>query len=200
MKKVVLSIVVALCLLIMPNAKADEDLPTITDHEKVTVYLFRASGCSHCQDFIEYFADNYYQYQDYFDIVSFEVNQSGNYELVSLVKERFNVDHSGVPYIVVGNNWDQLGFGSNGEAIINAALDAYEDESYTDLVAEIIEEEGLDVTSETLEEAAASHGFEVVGLNGEVPKNSLSDGAIVGIIFGVIILGFAVLVIFSRKK
>lgn len=57
MKKVVLSILVALCLLIMPNAKAaDIELPTLTDHEKVTVYLFRSSGCSHCQDFIEYFA------------------------------------------------------------------------------------------------------------------------------------------------
>lgn len=200
MKKVVLSLLVALSLLIVPNVKAVDDLPTITDHEKVTVYLFRSSTCINCQNFLEYFSENYYQYQDYFDIVSFEVNQSGNYELVSLVKERFNVDHSGVPYIVVGNNWDQLGFGSNGEAIINAALDAYEDESYTDLVAEIIEEEGLDVTSETLEEAAASHGFEVVGLNGEDPNAGLSDGAIVAIIFGILILGFGGLIIYSRKK
>ena len=86
MKKVVLSILVALCLLIMPNAKADVELPTLTDHEKVTVYLFRSSGCSHCQDFIEYFADNYYTYQDYFEIVTYEVSDADNYNLMLAAK------------------------------------------------------------------------------------------------------------------
>ena len=74
MKKVFLTVLVALSLIFIPNVKADEDLPVITDHEKVTIYLFRSNGCGHCQDFVDYFARNYYQYQDYFEIVTYEVS------------------------------------------------------------------------------------------------------------------------------
>lgn len=115
MKKVILGFLVALSLFVMPGVKADEDLPVITDHEKVTVYLFRSSSCGHCHDFLEYFAQNYYKYQDYFEIVSFEVSDGENYELMSAVKERMGADVDGrIPYIVIGNSFDQLGFGTDG--------------------------------------------------------------------------------------
>lgn len=202
MKKVVLSIVVALCLLIMPNAKADEDLPTITDHEKVTVYLFRASGCSHCQDFIEYFADNYYQYQDYFEIVTYEVSSADNYNLMLAAKERNGQEEDGsVPYIVIGNTFDQLGFGTDGTEVIEAALAAYEDVSYSDVVKEIIKDEDLNPSATSLEEAADYYGFDMAGFdNNSAEEKGLSDGAVVAIIFGILILGFGGLVIYSRKK
>ena len=201
MKKVLLSLLMALTIIIMPCVKADVDLPEITDHEKVTVYLFRAETCGHCHDFLEYFAENYYKYQDYFEIVTYEVNKEGNYELMQAAKEYMGNDDVGhVPYILVGNSFEKLGFGTDGTEIIEEALAAYQDENYEDVVQKIIEEEDLYVNPDSLEEACAELNYEVVGLNGEVPKNSLSDGAIVGIIFGVIILGFAVLVIFSRKK
>lgn len=200
MKKVFLGILVALSLLIMPNVQADDDLPTITDHEKVIVYLFRSSGCGHCQDFIEYFAENYYLYQDYFEIVTYEVSDETNYELMNLAKERNGEDRDGVPYIVIGNTFDQLGFGTDGSEVVDAALAAYEDVSYADLVQEIIEEEGLEPTETSLEEAADYYGFTMVGMNGEDPNAGLSDGAIVAIIFGILILGFGGLVLYSRKK
>lgn len=200
MKKVFLGILVALSLLIMSNVQADDDLPTITDHEKVTVYLFRSSGCGHCQDFIEYFAENYYLYQDYFEIVTYEVSDETNYELMNLAKERNGEDRDGVPYIVIGNIFDQLGFGTDGTEVVDAALAAYEDVSYADLVQEIIEEEGLEPTETSLEAAADYYGFTMVGMNGEDPNAGLSDGAIVAIIFGILILGFGGLVLYSRKK
>lgn len=200
MKKVLLVFLVALSLLIMPNVQADDDLPVLTDHEKVTVYLFRSSGCGHCQDFIEYFAENYYLYQDYFNIVTYEVSNSENYELMELAKERNGEDRDGVPYIVIGNTFDQLGFGTDGTEVIQAALEAYEDESYSDLVAQIIEEEDINPSETSLEDAASYYGFKVVGLNGEDPNAGLSDGAIVAIIFGILILGFGGLVLYSRKK
>ncbi len=201
MKKVFLGFLVALSLFVMPGVKADEDLPVITDHEKVTVYLFRSSSCGHCHDFLEYFAQNYYKYQDYFEIVSFEVSDGENYELMSAVKERMGADVDGrIPYIVIGNSFDQLGFGTDGQEIIDEALAAYQDESYQDYVGSIIEEEGYEPSDETLEEAAESLGINVVGLNGEDPEAGLSDGAIVAIIFGILILGFGGLVLYSRKK
>ena len=201
MKKVILGFLVALSLFVMPGVKADEDLPVITDHEKVTVYLFRSSSCGHCHDFLEYFAQNYYKYQDYFEIVSFEVSDGENYELMSAVKERMGADVDGrIPYIVIGNSFDQLGFGTDGQEIIDEALAAYQDESYQDYVGSIIEEEGYEPSDETLEEAAESLGINVVGLNGEDPEAGLSDGAIVAIIFGILILVFGGLVLYSRKK
>ncbi|HIS11912.1 MAG TPA: LPXTG cell wall anchor domain-containing protein [Candidatus Onthocola stercoravium] len=201
MKKVILGFLVALSLFVMPGVKADEDLPVITDHEKVTVYLFRSSSCGHCHDFLEYFAQNYYKYQDYFEIVSFEVSDGENYELMSAVKERMGADVDGrIPYIVIGNSFDQLGFDTDGQEIIDEALAAYQDESYQDYVGSIIEEEGYEPSDETLEEAAESLGINVVGLNGEDPEAGLSDGAIVAIIFGILILGFGGLVLYSRKK
>ena len=201
MKKVFLSALVALSLLIMPNVQAAEDLPTITDHEKVTVYLFRSNGCYHCEDFIEYFAENYYQYQDYFEIVTYEVSTEDNYYLMLDAKERNGEEADGsVPYIVIGNTFDQLGFGTDGSSIIEAALEAYEDVSYSDLVQEIIEDEGYEPTATSLEDAADYYGFNMVGMDGNEPESGLSDGAIVAIIFGILILGFGGLVIYSRKK
>lgn len=201
MKKLVLCILTVLVLLIVPNAQAAEDeLPVITDHEKVKIYLFRNSNCIHCQDFLEYFSENYYKYQDYFEIVTYEVSNANNYELMNIVKERFGEDRDGIPYIVIGNNFDQLGFGTDGSPIVEEALSAYEDESYIDLVSQIIEEEGISPSPTTLVEAAEDHGFKVVGLNGEDPNAGLSDGAIVAIIFGVLIIGFGGLVLYSRKK
>ena len=202
MKKVVLSILVALCLLIMPNAKADVELPTLTDHEKVTVYLFRSSGCSHCRDFIEYFADNYYTYQDYFEIVTYEVSDADNYNLMLAAKERNGEEADGsVPYIVIGNTFDQLGFGTDGTEVIEAALAAYEDVSYSDMVQEIIEDEDLNPSETSLEEAADYYGFNMAGFDGNpTEEEGLSDGAVVAIIFGILILGFVGLVIYSRKK
>ena len=193
---------VALSLALMPNVKAaEDDLPVITDHEKVTIYLFRSKTCGHCHDFLEYFAENYYKYQDYFEIVTYEVSNADNYELMTTVKERMGEEVDGsVPYIVIGNNFDQLGFGTDGTDIIEEALNAYEDESYVDYVNQIIEEENLDPAETSLEEAASEIGASVVGLNGEDPNASLSDGAIVAIIFGILILGFGGLVLYSRKK
>ena len=202
MKKVFLGVLVALSLALMPNVKAaEDDLPVITDHEKVTIYLFRSKTCGHCHDFLEYFAENYYKYQDYFEIVTYEVSNADNYELMTTVKERMGEEVDGsVPYIVIGNNFVQLGFGTDGTDIIEEALNAYEDESYVDYVNQIIEEENLDPAETSLEEAASEIGASVVGLNGEDPDAGLSDGAIVAIIFGILILGFGGLVLYSRKK
>lgn len=202
MKKVFLGVLVALSLALMPNVKAaEDDLPVITDHEKVTIYLFRSKTCGHCHDFLEYFAENYYKYQDYFEIVTYEVSNADNYELMTTVKERMGEEVDGsVPYIVIGNNFDQLGFGTDGTDIIEEALNAYEDESYVDYVNQIIEEENLDPAETSLEEAASEIGASVVGLNGEDPDAGLSDGAVVAIIFGILILGFGGLVLYSRKK
>ena len=186
----------------MSNVKAEKiELPEKTDHEKVKVYLFWSSTCKNCHNLISYFGDKYDAYEDYFEIVAYESwNNEDNQKLMLAIKEQLGEEANGsVPFIVIGSDYHLSGFGSKaGEEIINAALEAYQDKNYTDIVAKTIKSEKINPTKETLLEAAAAEDIIKLDETGEV-KKGLSDGAIIGIIFGVIILGFAGLVIFSRK-
>ena len=209
MKRYIILIITVLALVIMPNVKAD-DLPEVTDHEKVKIYLFRGEGCSHCYDFLTYFIDEFKEYENYFEIVVYESwNNSDNQELMLAVKEKVGEEpDAGVPFIVVGEDYHLLGFGDDsGEEIIKEALKSYEDNKYTDIVANIIKEENLNPKSETIVKAASSEGVEVdskyleeEGITSEYDKDSgISDTVVVAIVFGVIILGFGGLVVLSRK-
>lgn len=198
LKKLLVGVLVALSLVVAPSVKA-ADLPEVTDHEKVTVYLFRGNGCHVCQSFLTYFSEVYDDYTDYFEIVAYESwNNSENQSLMLDAKEYFGEEaDSSVPFIVIGDSYHSLGY--NGETVIEEALRAYQDESYTDLVANLIESEGYDVNAETFAEACAA---EDIGYTegGAVESAGISDGAIVAIIFTVIIVGFGSLVLFSRQQ
>ena len=155
MKKYIVLIIAVLGLLIIPNVSAAKSkLPEITDHEKVKVYLFRGEGCPHCQDFITYFIDVFKDYENYFEIVSYEAwkdttNQKLMYAVKKIVGEEENV---AVPFIVIGNDYHLLGFGSDsGEEIIDEALKAYQDKKYTDIVAKAMSDEKLSGKSETID-------------------------------------------------
>ena len=197
MKKVILGIFLALGILLIPNIKvAADELPTITDHEKVKVYFFRGDGCGHCYDYLTYFSKNYNKYKDYFEFVIFESwKESGNTELLYDVKEYFGEEaDSSVPFTAIGSDYSRVGY--NSDEIIEAALEAYQDESYEDYIGKMIEEGDYEVKAETLEEACAAEGITVR----KESDSAISDGAIVAIIFGILIVGFGALVVFSRKK
>lgn len=202
MKKYLVLLITIISFAFMTSCNAKTiSLPEKTNHEKVTVYLFRGKGCSHCADFLTYFSSRYKKYEDYFEIVAYESwNNEDNQKLMLAIKEQLGEEANGsVPFIVIGSDYHLSGFGSKaGEEIINAALEAYQDKNYTDIVAKTSKSEKINPTKETLLEAAAAEDIIKLDETGEV-KKGLSDGAIIGIIFGVIIIGFAGLVIFSRK-
>ena len=208
MKKYIILIIAVLGLLIMPNVKAAKiDLPEKTEHEKVKVYLFRGAGCSHCYDFLTYFVDVFKDYEDYFEIVTYESwNDSTNQKLMLAVKKVVGEDEDGaVPFIVVGKDYHLLGFGADsGEEIIKEALKAYQDKKYTDIVAKAIKDEKLEPNAQTVAKAANSEGIKVKSEYLEKEgitdtKKGLSDGVVIGIVFAVILLGFGGLVLISRK-
>lgn len=203
MKKYLLLIVAVLGLLIMPNVKAEE-LPEVTDHEKVKVYLFRGEGCSHCYDFLTYFIDTYKDYEDYFEIVVYESwKNSANQELMLAVKEKVGEDvDTAVPFIVVGSNYEVTGFNDEiGEKIIATALKEYQSDKYSDLVAKVAKSEKVNPNAESIKEAALSEGVAVSDTDTEEEKDKgISDGVVIGIVFGVLILGFGGLVVLSRKQ
>ena len=205
MKKTILAILVALSLIVMPSVKAARvtEVPQVTDHEKVKIYLFWASWCPHCHDFLEYFSDKYADYSDYFEIVSFQVdagegNNQVNSALMSSIGEVLGSEGSGIPFIIVGD-WYQSGFGSDGTNIIEQALSAYQDPKYKDVVAETISKKNLASDPTSMSEALVNAGISAKETKEEEPKKS-NDTLIVVIVFAVIILGFGGLFLYSRKN
>src|SRR5574344_199872 len=121
------------------NVKATS-LPTVTDHEKVTIYVFRGHGCSHCYGLLNYLYGNMSKYTDSINVVAYEVwNNTDNQTLMNAVASARNETVQGVPYIVVGSDYSKNGYGSttDGDEIINKA----------------------NVTAETLSEAASAEGI-----------------------------------------
>ena len=106
------------------NAKAIEK-PKVTDHEKI--YIFRGSGCPHCYDALNFLYGLDGEYDDYINVVTFEVwENQNNAKLAKAVAAKLNDEFGGVPYIVVGDK-TFAGFGSStGTELIETALDAYQ--------------------------------------------------------------------------
>lgn len=199
MKKYILTLIAALSILIMPSVSAKVDLPEKTDHEKVKVYLFYSSTCGNCHNLLKYFSSKYLDYKDYFEFVTYQVdNSKNNSQLSAAVAEKTGEDQGYVPLIIIGNTYHNLGFGGDaGEEITKAALEAYQDDNYTDIVAQIKEDKKIDATETTFLDACEVSG---ISCKTESSKGKISDGAVIGIIFGVIVLGFGGLVVLSRKK
>ena len=173
--------------------------PKVTDHEKINVYIFRGSGCSHCYDALTYLYGLNGEYDDYFNVVTYEVwyNQ-GNSALAKDVAAKIGDEMGGVPYIVIGDK-SFAGFGdSTGAAIIETALEAYQNKKYKDVVASVVKAGSYDEESETLAEAAYAEGItEVAPTKVEEDKD---DTIVILAVFVVIVGGFGALIYSSRKK
>ena len=200
MKKFIFLLVGIFSLLLVTNVKA-VDLPEVTDHEKVTIYVFRGHGCSHCYDALTFLFENASSYSDYFEVKAYEVwNNQKNRNLMSAVSEAFEDNVNGVPYIIVGNSYHKAGFGSQtGTEIINTALSEYQNSKYTDVVKKTIKNNKLSVSVETLEEACAEEGItEATITNKEETTGGKYDILIISGILVVIFGGVVALILTNR--
>ena len=192
MKKFLVSLICLLTLSAM-NVKGVE-LPEVTDHEKVTIYIFRGNGCGFCKKALTYFNEVKNEYADYFEVKTYEVweNQYNN-ELMNDVADKLGDTLEGVPYIVVGQT-SVNGFNDElSEKIVNAALTEYQNESYVDVVKQTGENH-TNTEIQSLKDACLEE--EII-----VEKRDTSyDTLIVLGIFAVIIGGGVALVALSRKK
>lgn len=190
MKKLLLGLILVITLFTF-NVKAVE-LPEKTDHEKVTIYIFRGHGCSHCYDALNYFNAHAEEYSDYFEVKAYEVwNVKENDELKNAVAEYLNDTVSGVPYIVVGSGYSINGFAESvADEIIENALREYQNDEYEDIVAKLAE--GKNYKQESLEDACINEGI--------VKKHGKYDGIIITAIFVIVIGGGAAFIAFSRKN
>lgn len=147
-----------------------------TSEDKVNVYLFRGSGCSHCRDFLQFVSDTLVKdYPEYFNLISYEVwYNKANDELKTKVMAHFNVTRSGVPFIVIGNQFF-IGFGeSRGQDIIDAIMNEYNSSSRTDVVKSIID--GSDISNKNDETNNSSNTSSTVNNNDNNNKVTVTQG------------------------
>lgn len=182
MKKILLILVAVLTLSILPmNTHAKE---------KATVYLFRGKTCEHCEEALTYFNNHKSEWEDILEIKTYEVwNNNNNAVLQSKVAEKLNVPENkrtDVPMFVVGDNY-HIGYSGvvTYNKIINMAKELNNKEETIDVVENAISENNLKVSA-----------LSIADLFGEA--NPIVTYIVFGI-FGLIVIGFAGMIVFSRK-
>ena len=106
---------------------------------KINVYLFRGEGCPHCEEAIEWFENTLAkdeEYSQYYELVKYEVwYDQSNSELMTQVATELGTEASGVPFIVVGDQYFSGFSATQSPAKIKAAIkEAYDNEDYQDVV------------------------------------------------------------------
>lgn len=198
MKKLLIVLITILNLFFIIPVEAKTSLPEKTNHEKVKVYLFWSSTCSNCHNLMKYFANKYQDYESYFEIVTYQVNNDkNNASLASTIAKQVGEKPGYVPLVIIGNTYHVLGWDDSlGEIITKEALKAYEDKEYTDIVAKEIKDNKLDVKEKSFAEAC-----DVVGIKHNInTKNKVDTKFVIGFICVTIILGTIGLIILSRKR
>lgn len=182
MKKVLLLISLLVFILLPKNVYASN---------KVTIYFFRGATCSHCEEALEYINNHKDEIDEDIEIITYEVWENANNEnLHQAVVEKLDVPDSSknsVPFIVIGDIY-QIGMNGNKtdfDKILNMARAYVEDENYTDVVKEVLNENKFEVKALSLDELY-SEPNKVVTI-------------VVYSIFGIIVLGIGAMIIFSRK-
>ena len=125
-------------VLLMPNFvfAEKEDKKENKDDEKVEevvkspvkVYEFYSTSCPHCSALNEWFDSIVEEYGAYFTLEKFEVSSSStNSSLMDEVAKELGTDASGVPFVVIGENYVS-GFSEDTtpETIIGYIMEEYE--------------------------------------------------------------------------
>lgn len=182
MKRILFGLLLALVSLIPIKVDAKN---------KVTIYFFRGSTCSHCEESLNYINKHKDEIDENIEIVTYEVWENTNNEKLhqALVQKLDVSDKSknSVPFIVIGDTY-LVGMNGNKadlDKVLNMARAYLEDENYSDVVKETILENKFDVKALTLGELY-SEPSKVVTI-------------VIYSIFGIIVLGIAGMIIFSRK-
>ena len=183
MKKFLLGVILVLSFIIIPK--------DVLASDKVTVYIFRGSTCNHCEDALNYINNHKDELNENVEIITYEVfENANNSRLQDAVAKKLGVDTTaqdyGVPFIVIGEKYIKgYGGAATFNKMMNMAEDYLDDEDYKDVVKENIKELNINVKG--------------LGLNDLFSEPSKVVTIIVYSVFGAIVLGFACMIIFSRK-
>lgn len=188
MKKILLGVVLVLSFVLLPSKVYASDT--------VTVYIFRGETCSHCEEALTYINEHKEEINENIKIATYEVwNNANNGTLQNTVAQKLGVDingdNYGVPFIVIGEEYIQGYAGvSTYNKIIETAEAYIDNEEYKDVVEQ---------TANELKEEDSNISFEQKGLSDIFSEPNKLVTIIVYTVFGVIVLGFIAMMVFSRK-
>ena len=185
MKKLLLSLIIGIMVLLPMSVKADE---------KVKVYVFEAGGCPYCELEIEYL-ESLSSYGEKFEIVRKELyvdhvdwQKGKDYDLGVKTVNAFleagfaNASYQGTPFVVISNIYAATAYNNELEAIIDQA---YEDGD-NDVVT-CLENDG----SNCMENAK-----EYTQKEGNTEKEDILP--LIGL--GIIVVGLIVIIYLARKS
>ena len=178
-------------------AKEDKDSKDVKDNkEKVTLYLFRQTGCPHCADEMQYLDANYKDIKSKFNIVVYDVLEANNKDLVLDVTKALGIDYEGAPFNVIGKQ-HFTGYADSISTMFDEFMNDAYDAQEKDIVAELIAKNKYkDLKSTTLFEAMDAEDIEITS-----KKSSKSNDSVMIIgIFGAVIVLFGALIFASKKN
>ena len=123
------------------NNSASDIENDVNTNKKVTLYLFRGSGCPHCEEAIE-FLENIIDDYPYLEVQTLEVwRNKNNKKLMDIVSKKLDIEvSSSVPLIIIGDEYARRGFADGMENTIKNQIEkAYQSALYKDIVAEVLE-------------------------------------------------------------
>lgn len=182
------------CLLcfISINVVNAVEVPKVTDHEIVKVYVFWRDGCGYCESLIEALNEVEEEYLEYFEIVTIDVYGGSNGDLYDYISNLLG-DSGYVPYTVVGSEHIA---GFNLDGILEAAFSEYQNDEYEDILGAYASSVG-DYDLEDLEYACDYKGIEYWNVS---EKETDSSSYIVVGVFFVILAAILCLIFIPRKK
>lgn len=124
------------------NNSASDLESDVNTNKKVTLYLFRGSGCPHCEDAIE-FLESIIDDYPYLEVQTLEVwHNKNNKELMDAVAENLDIEvSSSVPLIVIGSEYARRGFADGMENSLKKEIEkAHKNKDYKDIVKEVIKD------------------------------------------------------------
>ena len=106
--------------------------------EKINVYLFWGDGCPHCENAKQFFSSIKEEYSEYYNLVEYEVwYNDDNSSLLDTVKNEFNLERVGVPFIVIGDEYFKGYSSRSDEKIKSTIVSQYENDDYVDIVEKV---------------------------------------------------------------
>ena len=97
------------------------------NEQQVPVYLFRGKGCEYCEQLVDYLNSIADEYGKYFKLISFEIYESkDNTALLSKVADYVGAPGTGIPFVVIGNQYFE-GYSSEYDNQILETIKRYYD-------------------------------------------------------------------------
>ena len=205
MKKVlnylIAAVIMFTLLLTTVNAANDKKEVTSESSNKVTLYLFRQTGCPHCADEMSYLNEHLDEYKDKINIVVYDIYEGNNRELVLGLLDELKIEYEGAPFNVIGKK-TFVGFADSIADSFNSFVDTAYQAQEQDVVAKVLSKNNYEgLVKETLHEAMDKENipYNTSSSSEDDEKESSDTVVIVGIIAAAAVVT-GLLIYFSRRK